>query len=112
MPAPAVRKIKFVNKITMDEYVAPDQKFIAWGGSDPWEYEFVDDKPTMNGDSQASTPEFFTPNNQKKSKDPEGDSGVEMELKVAANNVSSPTNVTFSDSRKFTSQSIILPFCC
>ena len=27
-----MKKIKFVNKNTVDEYITPDQKFITWGG--------------------------------------------------------------------------------
>jgi len=44
LPAGAVKKIKFVNKNTVDEYVKPDQKLSAWGGEDPWEYEFVEEE--------------------------------------------------------------------
>ena len=66
LPAGAVKKIKFVNKNTVDEYVKPDQKLSAWGGEDSWEYEFVEeeikaelepaDKIEMNG-NEASTSE-------------------------------------------------------
>ena len=66
MPAGAVKKIKFVNKNTVDEYVKPDQKLLAWGGEDSWEYEFVEeeikaelepaDKIEING-NEASTSE-------------------------------------------------------
>ena len=27
----------------MDEYIKPEHKFVAWGGTDPWEYEFVEE---------------------------------------------------------------------
>lgn len=66
LPAGAVKKIKFVNKNTVDEYVKPDQKLSAWGGEDSWEYEFVEeeikaelepaDKIEING-NEASTSE-------------------------------------------------------
>ncbi len=53
LPAGAVKKIKFVNKNTVDDYVRPDQKLVAWAGSDPWQYEFVEESEsqTMNGHS-------------------------------------------------------------
>ena len=38
-----MKKIKFVNKSTVDEYVHPHQKLVAWGGEDSWEYEFVEE---------------------------------------------------------------------
>ena len=41
LPAGAVKKIKFVNKNTIDEFVPYDQKFVHWGGEDDWAYEFV-----------------------------------------------------------------------
>ena len=67
LPAGAVKKIKFVNKNTVDEYVKPDQKLSAWGGEDPWEYEFVEeeikaeleplDKIEMNGNEALTSEE-------------------------------------------------------
>ncbi|XP_059088816.1 motile sperm domain-containing protein 2-like isoform X1 [Tigriopus californicus] len=41
LPASAVKKIKFLNKQNIGEYVNSNQRFTAWGGSDPWEYEFI-----------------------------------------------------------------------
>lgn len=58
LPAGAVKKIKFVSKTTVDEYVHPDQKFVAWGGNDSWLYEFVDEvveKPKLNGYANSSS---------------------------------------------------------
>jgi len=46
LPSGAVKKIKFVNKSTVDEYVHSDQKLVAWGGEDSWEYEFIEESPT------------------------------------------------------------------
>jgi len=68
LPAGAVRKIKFVNKNTVDEYVHPEQKLLAWGGSDTWEYEFIEEltkklepddvEPQINGNgNEISTSE-------------------------------------------------------
>ena len=49
LPAGAVRKIKFVNKNTVDEYVHPEQKLLAWGGSDTWEYKFIEELTKKQG---------------------------------------------------------------
>ena len=54
LPAAGVRKIKFVNKNTVDEYVIPDQKLVAWGGNDSWEYEFVEEQVRENGHTMDS----------------------------------------------------------
>lgn len=60
LPAGAAKKIKFVNKSTVDQYVRPDQKLAAWGGTDNWEYEFVEEpikeEPIMtNGHNHSSS---------------------------------------------------------
>ena len=60
MPAGAAKKIKFVNKSTVDQYVRPDQKLAAWGGNDHWEYEFVEenikeDSIMTNGHNHSSS---------------------------------------------------------
>ena len=55
MPAGAVKKIKFVNKNTVDEYVRPEHKLLAWGGSDPWEYEFVEESVTPPETDEVDT---------------------------------------------------------
>jgi len=55
LPAGAVKKIKFVNKNTVDEYVHPEQKLLAWGGSDPWEYEFIEERTTNPEPDEVET---------------------------------------------------------
>ena len=55
LPAGAVKKIKFVNKNTVDEYVHPEQKLFAWGGSDPWEYEFIEERKTNPEPDEVDT---------------------------------------------------------
>merc|ERR1711963_598035 len=47
--------IKFVNKNTVDEYVRPEHKLLAWGGSDPWEYEFVEESVTPPETDEVDT---------------------------------------------------------
>lgn len=52
LPAVAVKKIKFVNKNTIDEFIPYDQKFVHWGGEDDWVYEFVEEKqPKINSEN-------------------------------------------------------------
>lgn len=40
LPAAAVKKIKFLTKSNVGEYIDDDNRFEAWGGSDDWEYVF------------------------------------------------------------------------
>lgn len=41
LPEKAVEKIKFVNKKTLGEYVAPENALKCWGGTDEYVYTFV-----------------------------------------------------------------------
>ncbi|XP_023342819.1 motile sperm domain-containing protein 2 [Eurytemora carolleeae] len=43
LPAAAVKKIKFLTKSNMGEYITDDNRLEAWGGSDPWEYCFEEE---------------------------------------------------------------------
>ena len=50
-----MRKIKFVTKHSVDEYVHPDQKLASWGGNDSWAYEFIEEKIVVeNGHKESS----------------------------------------------------------
>ena len=50
-----MRKIKFVTKHSVDEYVHPDQKLASWGGNDSWEYEFIEEQLVVeNGHKESS----------------------------------------------------------
>ena len=55
LPAGAVKKIKFVNKNTVDEFVPYDQKFVHWGGEDDWVYEFVEEKQQTSTQENPET---------------------------------------------------------
>merc|ERR1712018_825303 len=44
LPAAAVKKIKFIDEKSVNEYIKPEQTLVAWGGTDPWKYEFVEEK--------------------------------------------------------------------
>ena len=39
-----MKKIKFVKKNSIGEFITTDQRFVTWGGEDPWEYEFVEEE--------------------------------------------------------------------
>lgn len=63
LPAAGVKKIRFLTKATMGEYVNDQNRFEYWGGSDPWEYEYEYEAkttaptapaaPLVNGNSQV-----------------------------------------------------------
>ena len=38
LPPAAVKKIKFLTKTNMNEYVNDENRLEEWGGSDPWQY--------------------------------------------------------------------------
>jgi len=57
LPAGAVKKIKFVNKNTVDEFVPYDQKFVHWGGEDDWVYEFVEEQQQNSTQENSETTE-------------------------------------------------------
>ena len=44
LPAAAVKKIKFVKKNSIGEFITTDQRLVAWGGEDTWVYEFVEEE--------------------------------------------------------------------
>ena len=41
LPPAAVKKIKFLTKSNMNEYVAEDQMLEDWGGTDDWQYAWL-----------------------------------------------------------------------
>eukprot|EP00088_Acartia_fossae_P070015 TRINITY_DN9268_c0_g1_i2.p1 TRINITY_DN9268_c0_g1~~TRINITY_DN9268_c0_g1_i2.p1 ORF type:complete len:548 (+),score=161.37 TRINITY_DN9268_c0_g1_i2:124-1767(+) len=61
LPAAAVKKIKFLNKSNISEYVDDDNKRECWGGNDPWEYTFEPEivkvqppPPAVNGHADSA----------------------------------------------------------
>lgn len=46
LPSGAVKKIKFLNKTNIREYVNEDQLLPSWGGTETWEYAFEEEKVT------------------------------------------------------------------
>lgn len=44
LPAAAVKKIKFLTKSNLSEFVTPDQALVAWGGTDEWEYVYEEEE--------------------------------------------------------------------
>ena len=55
LPAVAVKKIKFVDKNTIDEFVPYDQKLVHWGGEDDWVYEFIEEKQQKSTHENSET---------------------------------------------------------
>lgn len=52
LPAQAVNKMKFLNKDTLKELVAPEQALTSWGGKDDYKFEFV---PEIKNDGKKVT---------------------------------------------------------
>ena len=48
LPPAAVKKIKFLTKSNMAEYVAEDQMLEDWGGTDAWQYAWVPESSEGN----------------------------------------------------------------
>ena len=40
LPAAAVKKIKFLTKSNMGEYLTEENRLEEWGGGDPWQYQW------------------------------------------------------------------------
>jgi len=77
LPAAGVKKIKFLTKSNLYEYVAEDQALVAWGGTDPWEYSWEEEVfaetetppppyTKMNGEvsAEAASPEWPPANSE------------------------------------------------
>ena len=109
LPAAGVRKIKFVNKNTVDEYVIPDQKLVAWGGNDSWEYEFVEEQVRENGhtmDSMSSEEDTAVVDTNHdvetpvEAQAPVAQSAVENDRKISLNTLPTVFHSVDQDSRK------------
>jgi len=62
LPAAAVKKIKFLTKSNLSEFVKPDQALVAWGGTDDWEYSFEEEPPRMSNTERPNSLPLSTPN--------------------------------------------------
>merc|ERR1711971_1109515 len=49
LPPQAVKKIKFLTKSNMSEYVDDENRLECWGGQDTWEYKFEPESRHSNG---------------------------------------------------------------
>ena len=54
LPTAAVKKIKFIDQTSVQEYIKPDQTLAEWGGTDTWKYEFVEEKVRADGDAEVA----------------------------------------------------------
>jgi len=51
LPAAAVKKIKFLTKSNMGEYLTEENRLEEWGGSDPWQYHWEHE---VNGTKESA----------------------------------------------------------
>ena len=58
LPPAAVKKIKFLTKSNMSEYVTEDQMLEDWGGSDGWQYSWL---PENSEGKQNTRPQSDSP---------------------------------------------------
>ena len=55
LPPAAVKKIKFLTKSNMTEYVAEDQMLEDWGGTDDWQYAWLSESSEGKNQQPHST---------------------------------------------------------
>ncbi len=60
LPAAGVKKIKFLSKSTMGDYVT-EGRLIEWGGDDPWEYKFEPGLDAVAADASNNNQAPSTP---------------------------------------------------
>ena len=61
LPPAAVKKIKFLTKSNMAEYVAEDQMLEDWGGTDSWQYAWLPDYSVGKNQPQSSASSQLVP---------------------------------------------------
>ena len=93
----------------MDEYVIPDQKLVAWGGNDSWEYEFVEEQVRENGhtmDSMSSEEDTAVVDTNHdvetpvEAQAPVAQAAVENDRKISLNTLPTVFHSVDQDSRK------------
>jgi len=61
LPPPAVKKIKFLTKSNMSEYVDDENRLEAWGGLDTWEYKWEPESSALaNGHKEEARKKTVT----------------------------------------------------
>ena len=50
LPPAAVKKIKFLTLSNMNEYVNDENRLEEWGGTDTWQYSWVPESATTEGE--------------------------------------------------------------
>ena len=65
LPPAAVKKIKFLTKSNMSEYVPEDQMLEDWGGTDPWQYSWLPENSEGKCQPQAAaSPQLEPPESE------------------------------------------------
>ena len=94
-----MKKIKFVNKSTVDEYVHSDQKLVAWGGDDSWEYEFIEERPKETQPEPDESVLIINGNNHETSTSEEEDLRPAIPVEnLVTNSFVSNTSATIAES--------------
>jgi len=60
LPPQAVKKIKFLTKSNMSEYVDDENRLECWGGLDTWEYKFEPESRQPNGSKEEGRKKTVT----------------------------------------------------
>ena len=55
LPPAAVKKIKFLTKTNMNEYVTDDNRLEEWGGTDTWQYSWIPENSGKEGRNQPQS---------------------------------------------------------
>jgi len=53
LPEKAVKKINFVNKSTLKNFVEPERALASWGGQDNYEFAFIPEDRNAKGDKKV-----------------------------------------------------------
>lgn len=56
LPEKAVKKINFVNKSTLKNFVEPERALACWGGQDNYEFVFVPEDRNGKGEKKVRHP--------------------------------------------------------
>ena len=88
LPPAAVKKIKFLTKSNMNEYVSDDQRLEEWGGTDTWQYVWEPEEAEGKHRPRSSLSWSLTAGNDSAAQ------SLAMEQQL------SPDNVSSSDSRE------------
>ena len=99
LPPAAVKKIKFLTKTNMAEYVAEDQMLEDWGGTDGWQYAWLPES------SEGKNQPHSTASSQLVA--PVCDAAQSLEMDSSSSPQLSPDKLSSSDSRDDTKKKTV-----